>query len=104
MAGSEFVGKTSCRLWHFFLRIIGFRDSSRHVARRDEVYDQNTKANDLIISLTIMSRAHEKSQLKSQRVGSAWANKRSNAGKSKLTKWCPAWLRPISDERIPGKS
>jgi DNA invertase Pin-like site-specific DNA recombinase len=57
------------------------------------VYGQNPKIEDLIISLTIMSRAHEESQLKSQRIAAAWANKRANAPQSKLTKWCPAWLR-----------
>ena len=85
-----------------FLRILGLRIVL--VTLQDgRVYDENSKADDLIISLAIMSRAHEESQLKSERVGSAWATKRSNADKSKLTKWCPAWLRPISDERIPGR-
>jgi DNA invertase Pin-like site-specific DNA recombinase len=50
----------------------------------DRVYDQRSRADDLIISLTIMSRAHEESQLKSQRVGAAWANKRANAQQRKL--------------------
>ena len=87
-----------------FLRIIG--SGIVLVTLQDEkVYDRHTKANDLIISLTIMSRAHEESRLKSQRVGAAWSNKRSNADKRKLTKWCPAWLRLSNDrsqyEKIP---
>jgi DNA invertase Pin-like site-specific DNA recombinase len=70
------------------------------VTLQDErVYDQRSRADDLIISLTIMSRAHEESQLKSQRVGAAWANKRANARQRKLTKWCPAWLRLSADRR-----
>jgi Recombinase/Recombinase zinc beta ribbon domain len=63
------------------------------------VYDERSGMEDLIISLTIMSRAHEESQLKSQRVGAAWANKRANANQRKLTKWCPAWLKLSTDRR-----
>jgi DNA invertase Pin-like site-specific DNA recombinase len=64
------------------------------VYRADQVDFQ-----DLIISLTIMSRAHEESQLKSQRVGAAWANKRVRAETKSQpqTKWCPAWLRLSND-------
>jgi Recombinase len=40
-----------------------------------------------------------RSQLKSQRVGAAWANKRANAHQFKLTKWCPAWLKLSADRR-----
>jgi DNA invertase Pin-like site-specific DNA recombinase len=63
------------------------------------VYDEHSGMEDLIISLTILSRAHEESQLKSQRVGAAWANKRANAHQRKLTKWCPAWLKLSNDRR-----
>lgn len=58
---------------------------------------QNTDYIDLIVSLTIMSRAHEESQLKSQRVGAAWANKRTHANLRPMTKVCPAWLRLAKD-------
>lgn len=58
----------------------------------------NTQEIDLITSLVIMSRAHEESRTKSQRVGAAWANKRAQATTRPLTKWCPAWLR-LSDDR-----
>jgi DNA invertase Pin-like site-specific DNA recombinase len=81
-----------------FLTIIGAGITL--VTLQDErVYDQRSRADDLIISLTIMSRAHEESQLKSKRVGAAWANKRANAHQRKLTKWCPAWLRLSADRR-----
>jgi DNA invertase Pin-like site-specific DNA recombinase len=55
---------------------------------------------DLIISLMIMSRAHEESATKSQRVAAAWANKRSqaNALGRPLTRLCPAWLK-LNDDR-----
>ncbi len=63
---------------------------------------------DLIISLTIMSRAHEESRTKSQRVRAAWANKRANANTKPLTKWCPAWLKLSADrsryEVNPGRA
>jgi DNA invertase Pin-like site-specific DNA recombinase len=67
--------------------------------QNNRVCDNRTRMEDLIVSLTIMSRAHEESQLKSQRVGAAWANKRANAHQFKLTKWCPAWLKLSADRR-----
>lgn len=52
-----------------------------------------TDLGDLIISLVIMSRAHEESQTKSHRISAAWKNKRVQAvTKTPMTKWCPAWL------------
>jgi len=48
---------------------------------------------DLIISLVTMSRAHEESLVKGQRVGAAWTNKREQASSGRpMTKWAPAWL------------
>jgi DNA invertase Pin-like site-specific DNA recombinase len=53
---------------------------------------------DLIMSLVIMSRAHEESQTKSHRIAAAWKNKRTKAAAQKpMTKWCPAWLTLSSD-------
>jgi DNA invertase Pin-like site-specific DNA recombinase len=68
----------------------------------DRVYDRE-KINDgnftdLIISLTILSRANEESRMKSSRVSAAWAEKRHRVGEEKLTKLCPTWLR-LSDDR-----
>jgi len=49
-----------------------------------------TDLGDLIISLVIMSRAHEESQTKSHRISAAWKNKRVEATAQKpMTKWCP---------------
>jgi DNA invertase Pin-like site-specific DNA recombinase len=56
-----------------------------------------TDLGDLIISLVIMSRAHEESQTKSHRIAAAWKNKRTTAAKQPMTKWCPAWLTLSSD-------
>lgn len=50
---------------------------------------------DLMISLSIMFRAHEESSVKSQRLKATWSRKRELAiqeGKP-LTATCPAWLR-----------
>ena len=50
---------------------------------------------DLLISLTIMFRAHEESTTKSKRVSAAWQQKRDKAQTDgqKLTGKCPGWLR-----------
>jgi DNA invertase Pin-like site-specific DNA recombinase len=58
-----------------------------------------TETVDLITSLVVMSRAHEESQIKSQRVGAAWANKRAKAKTQPLTAICPAWLRLSRDRK-----
>ncbi|MBN9020037.1 MAG: recombinase family protein [Rhizobiales bacterium] len=58
-----------------------------------ETFSQNF--GDLMVSLSIMFRAHEESQTKGKRVGAAWANKRESARMRghKLTAICPAWLK-----------
>lgn len=48
---------------------------------------------DLIISLTVLSRANEESRIKAQRVAAAWETKRRNIAERKLTGKCVAWLR-----------
>jgi DNA invertase Pin-like site-specific DNA recombinase len=66
---------------------------------------EETNEIDLITSLVIMSRAHEESATKSQRVGAAWDQKRSRADTQPLTAKCPAWLKLSHDrkryEQIP---
>lgn len=52
---------------------------------------------DLLVSLVIMSRAHEESVTKSLRISAAWANKRRKSQDTKLTARCPAWLRLSAD-------
>jgi DNA invertase Pin-like site-specific DNA recombinase len=47
----------------------------------------------LIISITIMARAHEESAMKSRRVSAAWEEKRARIDEKKLTSRCPAWMR-----------
>jgi DNA invertase Pin-like site-specific DNA recombinase len=55
--------------------------------------DANDKPFQLIISITILTRGHEESLIKSQRLKSRWENKRNNISNKKLTSICPAWLR-----------
>lgn len=57
-----------------------------------------TELADLIMSLVIMSSAHEESQTKSHRIAASWKNKRAHAAKQRpMTKWCPAWLELAAD-------
>ncbi len=52
----------------------------------------------LLISITIMSRAHEESEIKSRRIKSAWENKRNNIKTKKLTRMAPLWLK-LNDDK-----
>jgi len=64
------------------------------------IYSQETVIRDwtqLIVSLSIMARAHEESARKSQRLVHAWKTKREDHTK-KLTARCPAWLT-LSEDR-----
>ncbi|MBT3921720.1 MAG: recombinase family protein [Nitrospina sp.] len=53
----------------------------------------------LVISLTIMSRAHEESLQKSKRISAAWKNKRDALTSKKMTARCPAWLKLSGDRK-----
>lgn len=46
----------------------------------------------LIISLTIMARAHDESAMKSKRISAAWEAKRRKADREVMTSRVPAWL------------
>lgn len=67
------------------------------------IYDQDKISNggftDLIISLTVLSRANEESRTKAMRVGQAWDRKRRNIGTEKLTSNGPGWLRLAPDRK-----
>ena len=63
----------------------------------NRIYTSDSADNftELLISLSVMSRAHEESKIKGQRVGKAWANKRELArteGKA-YTSICPKWMK-----------
>lgn len=58
----------------------------------------NKQFTDLIISIAIMSRAHEESLMKSKRIKAAWRSKRANIEVKKLTAMAPGWLE-LSEDR-----
>jgi len=50
----------------------------------------------LIISLSIMARAHEESEMKSKRIKAAWKNKRDKAQYGiPISNRCPLWLKVV---------
>lgn len=55
----------------------------------------------LIVSLFILSRAHEESATKARRLKEAWAAKRGRLDSEALTSKVPAWLRLNSETRKP---
>ncbi|HEY1711093.1 MAG TPA: recombinase family protein [Rhizomicrobium sp.] len=61
---------------------------------------------DLLISLTIMFRAHDESALKSKRISASWKNKRDKAQNEgeKLTARCPAWLTKAGNSFMVDKA
>jgi DNA invertase Pin-like site-specific DNA recombinase len=66
-----------------------------------QIYEKEAIQGDftrLIISLSIMARAHEESRVKAQRLGAAWDQKRKDVGRLKLTAMCPHWLK-LSPEK-----
>jgi DNA invertase Pin-like site-specific DNA recombinase len=60
-----------------------------------EIYrhDRKDKANALMRALMIFDRGHGESDMKSRRIGAAWAEKRRNAGTTVVTKKLPGWVR-----------
>lgn len=55
----------------------------------------------LIVSLFILSRAHEESATKARRLKEAWAAKRDRVNSEALTSVVPAWLRVNPETRKP---
>ncbi|MGC2960533.1 recombinase family protein [Paraburkholderia graminis] len=60
--------------------------------------DSGKQFTDLLMSIAIMSRAHEESLTKSRRLKEAWKAKRGRIGDKKLTEMAPAWLK-LNDDR-----
>ena len=58
----------------------------------------NTNIGALYMSLGIMFRANEESEIKSKRIRAAWKTKRENALIKPLTSIAPAWLKHVKDE------
>lgn len=70
------------------VEIVTLADNQKYTK---EIINHNPGA--LFISLGVMFRANEESEIKSKRLTAAWANKRNNADKKILTKTCPAWMK-----------
>jgi DNA invertase Pin-like site-specific DNA recombinase len=69
----------------------------------EQVYSEERLRADwtpLVMSITIMARAHEESRVKGARVGAAWKRKRDAARQERrpLTHRCPAWFRLIDGQ------
>lgn len=58
----------------------------------------------MVMSILVMTRAHEESARKSQRGRATWKNKRENANTEIVTSICPQWIKRVdkrSFELIP---
>jgi DNA invertase Pin-like site-specific DNA recombinase len=74
-----------------------------HTLADNRVYGPGTQTEELVISIIVMSRAHEESERKSQRVGSAWRNKKAFAANSPgiaITAKVPAWIHAQKGNRF----
>lgn len=70
------------------IEIVTLIDNQSYTKER---IDQNTAS--LFMSLAIMARANDESEVKSKRLKSAWGNKRKNADKKVITKLAPHWIK-----------
>jgi len=86
---------------NLFLNII--REGIKIVTLMDNMeYSEetiNSNIGQLMFSLTIMSRAHEESLVKSKRLKAAWVQKRENIRNEVLTRVCPSWLKVTDDKK-----
>jgi len=81
-----------------FLEILDLGINIATLSDGFEFESGNVNEMQLMMSILIMSRAHEESQIKSKRIGAAWANKRKDTS-VKLTKTCPSWLELNEDRK-----
>jgi DNA invertase Pin-like site-specific DNA recombinase len=64
------------------------------------VYNEKADMGAIMLAIVELSRGHSESQMKSERVGAAWANKRMKAREGTLlTRKVPAWLT-VEEDRI----
>lgn len=76
------------------IEIVTLADNQRYTK---ELIDNNNGP--LFISLAIMFRANEESEMKSKRLQAAWQNKRNKAEEQPLTSICPGWMTYSSREK-----
>lgn len=69
----------------------------------NRLYTEDFNELDLIISIVHMSRAHNESSIKAQRLSSAWDNKKALARTQlkPLGRACPAWLELLNESYQP---
>ena len=69
----------------------------------NRLYTEDFNELDLIISIVHMSRAHNESSIKAQRLSSAWDNKKALARTQlkPLGRACPAWLELVNEQYQP---
>jgi DNA invertase Pin-like site-specific DNA recombinase len=79
------------------VKIVTLADGVEH-SNNTESGDQMLK---LLVSATILCRAHDESLNKSRRLKDAWNNKRSNINKKHYTKRVPKWLNISKDGVTP---
>lgn len=65
----------------------------------NRTYNSESETTDLIISLTVMERAHNESKTKSERLKAVWANKRANPNTTTRHSNTPFWLSLNEDKR-----
>lgn len=58
----------------------------------------NENFGDIYVSIGSLIRAHEESEVKSDRLRDAWSRKKKNASIKKVTSRCPAWLSLAKDK------
>ena len=66
------------------------------------VYSQESISKGLeniIVSIIVMGRAYDESEMKSQRLKASWEQKRAVSGEFKMTSRAPAWLRLAPDRK-----
>jgi DNA invertase Pin-like site-specific DNA recombinase len=74
------------------IRLVTLADGREY--SKEKINEQFTE---LIISIVVMSRAHEESLTKSRRLKEAWKAKRGRIGDTKLTEMAPGWLKLNED-------
>jgi len=72
------------------ITIVTLADGQEYSAERID-----TDPSSLFMSLIVMTRAHEESRIKSQRLSEAWSNKRALANRKVVTGRVPAWLEVV---------
>jgi DNA invertase Pin-like site-specific DNA recombinase len=64
------------------------------------VYTKGGNWTNLVFSLAIMARAHDESEMKSQRVKAAWDKKREDSATKVITSVMPSWLEVIDGKIV----